>query len=362
MSGNTLGKLFKVTTWGESHGAAIGCVIDGCPSGIRIDETFIRTEMARRAPGQSCLTTPRVEQDLVKILSGLHEGVTTGTPLSLLIENTNTKSGDYDNLKTLYRPGHADYSYQTKYGIRDHRGGGRSSARTTAALVAAGAIAKQVLQTIQGFEILAYVTSVGTITGVANSNTVTRELIEKYPIRCPDHGKAEEMVALVQAAATAKDSVGGVIECVVRNIPAGLGEPVFDKLDADLAKAMLCINASKGFELGSGFAATRLKGSENNDKFVNHNGRIETETNNAGGIIGGISTGMPIVFRVAFKPTPTIGIDQETIDIDGNRVKIAAAGRHDPCVLPRAVAVVEAMASLVLCDHYLLSKNDRLFI
>ncbi len=359
MSGNTIGTIFKVTTWGESHGDSIGCIVDGCPSGITIDTDFINNECSRRAPGQSNLTTPRKESDAVRIMSGVYNGVSTGTPIAIMIENTNVKSVDYDNLKDLFRPGHADYSYHSKYGTRDHRGGGRSSARTTASIVAAGAIAKTILSKIHGFEINAYVKKVYNISTNINPLSVTREMVESNAIRCPDLLVAEEMIELIESIKEQKNSVGGVIECVIKNPPIGMGEPVFDKLDADLAKAMLSINATKGFEIGEGFDVIKLKGSENNDIFTILNGKVTTKTNHSGGIIGGISTGMPIIFRVAFKPTPTIGLSQETIDIDGNMISIEATGRHDPCVLPRAVAIVEAMAAIILCDYYLLDTIKR---
>lgn len=360
MSGNSFGRIFKVTTWGESHGDSLGCIIDGFPSGIKIDEDFINSECARRAPGQSLLTTSRKESDRARIMSGVFNNHSTGTPIAVMIENSNTKSSDYEELKNIFRPGHADYSYFAKYGIRDHRGGGRSSARTTAAIVAAGAFAKTLLSQIEGFEINAYVKSIYNITANINPLSVNRDMIDSNSVRCPDSLAAEEMISVIESVKAGRDSVGGVIECVIKNPPAGIGEPVFDKLDADLAKAMLSINAAKGFEIGEGFNSSTLKGSENNDRFTIENGKVVTETNKSGGIIGGISTGMPVIFRVAFKPTPTIGISQSTIDIDGNTINIEAGGRHDPCVLPRAAAIVEAMAALVICDHYLINKTRRM--
>lgn len=360
MAGNTFGNIFKITTWGESHGRAIGCVVDGCPAGILVEEEFIQEEMKRRSPGQSKFTTSRTEMDHVQFLSGIFEGKTTGAPISMVIENNNRRSEDYDSICDLYRPGHADYTYHDKYGIRDYRGGGRSSARTTAALVAGGAIAKLVLNRIEGFEIFAYTKAIYTIEAETDSSLVNRKEIEKNPVRCPDEKAAQKMMKLIENIKESGDSVGGVIECVVRGVPSGLGEPVFDKLDAELAKAMLSINAVKGFEIGSGFNASRLKGSENNDGFISNKGK--TSSNHAGGVLGGISSSMPIVFRAAFKPTPSISLEQNTVDIHGEAVSFFTKGRHDPCVVPRAVPVVEAMAALVLCDFFLLHQKDRMFL
>ena len=359
MAGNTFGNLFTVTTWGESHGDSIGCVIDGCPAGMKIDIETIQSEMARRSPGQSALTTPRKETDMVNIISGVFENVTIGTPLTMLIKNGNVRSNDYLAVKDLFRPGHADFCYSKKYGIRDYRGGGRSSARTTAAIVAAGAIAKQILSQMFNIEIIAYTKSVLNITADINPLEVTKEDVEKNAIRCPDNEKAQEMEKIILDVKSKGDSVGGVIECIIKNLPAGIGEPVFDKLDALLAKAILSINAVKGFEIGDGFECTHKLGSENNDSFLPDE---TTATNHAGGILGGISNGMPIVFRAAFKPTPSILIPQKTIKESSNEaVEAVTAGRHDPCVLPRAVPVVEAMTALTLCDLCLISLKDDIF-
>lgn len=359
MAGNTFGNLFTVTTWGESHGDSIGCVIDGCPAGMKIDIETIQSEMARRSPGQSALTTARKETDMVNIISGVFEGVTIGTPLTMLIKNGNVRSNDYLAVKDLFRPGHADFCYSKKYGIRDYRGGGRSSARTTAAIVAAGAIAKQILSQMFNIKIIAYTKSVLNITADINPLEVTKEDVEKNAIRCPDNEKAQEMEKIILDVKSKGDSVGGVIECIIKNLPAGIGEPVFDKLDALLAKAILSINAVKGFEIGDGFECTHKLGSENNDSFLPDE---TTATNHAGGILGGISNGMPIVFRAAFKPTPSILIPQKTIKESSNEaVEAVTAGRHDPCVLPRAVPVVEAMTALTLCDLCLISLKDDIF-
>jgi len=356
MSGNTIGKIFCVTNWGESHGRGVGVVIDGCPPLVKISAEEIQKELDRRKPGQSALTTSRAEDDKVEILSGIFEGKTTGTPISLAIFNKDQKSEAYNEISKLFRPSHADFTYESKYGIRDPFGGGRSSARATAGHVAAGAIAKKILKNAFGVEIIGYVTKVKDIEAKINSDKVSLSQVESNPIRCPDSATAKKMIALIEKTKTKGDSVGGVIECVVRNVPAGLGEPLFDKLSADLAKAMLAINAVKGFEIGSGFASTELFGSENNDEFLMQKGKVVTKTNNSGGIQGGISNGMPIVFKVAFKPTATIAQSQKTINNALKEVEFAGTGRHDPCVLPRAVPIVEAMAAIVLCDHYLRQK------
>lgn len=356
MSGNSFGKIFKVTNWGESHGEAIGVIIDGCPSLLKLSERDIQEELDRRVPGQSSITTSRKEDDQVKIVSGLFNGSTTGTPISLMIHNHDFRKDDYQETITKYRPSHADFTYDKKYGTRDHFGGGRSSARLTAGNVAAGAIAKKVLADKLGMEIFAYVKKVKDIDAAIDTDTVTKEKIESNIVRCPDSDAAERMIKLIKEAKEAGDSVGGIIECVVRNIPAGLGEPIFDKLEADLGKAMMSINATKGFEIGSGFNGAMLFGSEHNDPFVIVDGKIRTASNHSGGIQGGISNGMPIIFRVAFKPTATILQKQKTVDSNGEEVELEAKGRHDPCVLPRAVPIVEAMAALVLCDHYLMFR------
>ena len=348
MAGNTFGTLFRLTTFGESHGTAIGGVLDGCPPNIRIDSEAIQKELDRRRPGQSSISSPRKESDKIEILSGIFDGVSTGAPIAFVIRNTNAQSADYDHLKDVYRPSHADYTYQQKYGVRDYRGGGRSSARETATRVAAGAIAKAVLP--QLVSVKSFVSQVGDIKLTQDLERLNLELIESNLVRCPDPATAEKMLALIEEMRDAGDTLGGVITCVVRGVPAGWGEPVFDKLHADLGKAMLSINAVKGFEIGSGFAGVAKKGSEQNDSFSSGFG---TTTNNSGGIQGGISNGQDIVFRVAFKPVATIKKEQQTVDSSGNEITLAAKGRHDPCVLPRAVPIVDAMTNLVLADHYL---------
>jgi chorismate synthase len=351
--GNTFGQLFRITTWGESHGGAIGVVIDGCPPRLKIDIEAIQFELDRRRPGQSHLTTPRQETDRVHLLSGIFEGQTLGTPISMLVWNENAKSGDYEKLKDVYRPSHADFTYQQKYGIRNWQGGGRASARETVGRVAAGAMAKQILREQCGTEILAYVKQVHTIVADVDSDTVTLDEIESSPVRCPNPPISQQMAERIDQARRERDSLGGVIESVSRNVPVGLGEPVFDKLKADLAKAMMSLPATMGFQIGSGFGGVTMTGSQHNDPFYNEQGRIRTRTNHSGGIQGGISNGENILFQVAFKPTATIGKEQQTVDIDGNEVILSARGRHDPCVLPRAVPIVEAMAALVLVDHFL---------
>ena len=348
MAGNTFGTLFRLTTFGESHGTAIGGVLDGCPPNIRIDSEAIQKELDRRRPGQSSISSPRKESDKIEILSGIFDGVSTGAPIAFVIRNTNAQSADYDHLKDVYRPSHADYTYQQKYGVRDYRGGGRSSARETATRVAAGAIAKAVLP--QLVSVKSFVSQVGDIKLTQDLERLNLELIESNLVRCPDPVAAEKMLALIEEMRDAGDTLGGVITCVVRGVPAGWGEPVFDKLHADLGKAILSINAVKGFEIGSGFAGVAMKGSEQNDSFSSGFG---TTTNNSGGIQGGISNGQDIVFKVAFKPVATIKKEQQTVDSSGNEITLAAKGRHDPCVLPRAVPIVDAMTNLVLADHYL---------
>ncbi len=352
MGGNTLGKNLTVTTWGESHGVAVGAVIDGFPAGIEIDLNYLQYELSRRAPGQSNLTTPRKETDSLKILSGVFNDLTTGTPISLIIENSNVKSSDYDEMESLFRPGHADYTYSKKYGVRDHRGGGRSSARTTAAIVAAGAFCKTLLDKYN-IEVKAYVKSVMNIETQIDPTVVTKEMIEANSVRCPDPETAKLMEELILKYKNEGDSVGGVIECVVSGLPAGLGEPVFDKFEADVAGAVMGLNACRGVEIGNGFACTKLPGSLNNDKFVLESGKISTESNNHGGVLGGITSGMPFIMRAAFKPTPTIGKPQTTINKDNNSVVLIGKGRHDPCVLPRAVPVLEALVAIVTLDHFI---------
>ncbi|MFM2415230.1 MAG: hypothetical protein RI911_923 [Candidatus Parcubacteria bacterium] len=359
MAGNTFGHLFRITTFGESHGGAVGVVVDGCPPGIAITREEIQAELDRRRPGQSAITTPRKEADEIHILSGYFEGKTTGTPLMMCAYNKDTKSEDYHHMNHAYRPGHADYTYIQKYGFRDWRGSGRASARETLARVAAGAIAQKYLRDTHNIEIVSFVEVVGEITASVDMTTITRAQCEVNDIRCPDAETAQKMISLVESMRDAGDSVGGVIRTVVRNVPAGLGEPVFDKLHADLGKGMLSINAVKGFEIGSGFNAGTLRGSTHNDIFTKDaHGTIHTKTNNAGGVLGGISTGEPIIFRTAFKPVSTIKKSQQTIDESGNTVTIEGTGRHDPCVLPRAVPIVDAMAALVLMDHLL--RNNAL--
>ncbi len=353
MAGDSIGQLFRFTNWGESHGKAIGGVVEGCPAGIELSENDLQPALDRRRPGQSKIVTQRKEADRVEILSGVVDGKTTGTPISLIIHNEDQRSKDYSEMAKLYRPSHADFTYQQKYGIRDVAGGGRSSARVTAPTVAAGAIAQKILRLACGVEIIGFVKSVSELSTDIDPLSVTLEQVESTPVRCPDEQIARQMIEHIEAVRKKGDSTGGVVECVIKQVPIGLGEPIFDKLEADLAKAMLSINASKGFEIGSGFEGTRLLGSQHNDPFVNEQGKVITSSNYSGGIQGGISNGMPIVFRVAFKPTATIIQDQHTVDVDGNPVVFKAKGRHDPCVLPRAVPIVEAMAALTLCDHWL---------
>ncbi len=354
MPGNTFGQLFRVTTFGESHGGGVGCVVDGCPPGISLTQEHIQKELDRRKPGQSNITTPRKEQDTIHILSGLYKGKTTGTPILLLANNMDMRPKDYDHLANVYRPGHADYTYEKKYGIRDVRGSGRASARETLGRVAAGAIAKKYLFEEAGIEILSYVEQVGSHKTDFNFNQVTHEQIDANIVRCPDPIKAREMIQCIEQIRDEGDSIGGIIRGVIKNVPAGLGEPVFDKIPADLSKAMLSINATKGFEFGSGFAGVKLRGSEHNDPFyVDQSGTIQTKSNHAGGTLGGITTGQPIYFRVAFKPVSTIRREQQTINKQNQAITLAAVGRHDPCVLPRAVPIVDAMSALVIMDHLL---------
>jgi|TARA_R110000851_G_scaffold77514_3_gene170730 chorismate synthase len=354
MAGNSFGKIFKLTTFGESHGPAIGGIIEGCPAGLSLDFEAINAEMQRRKPGQSAIVTQRKEEDEVKFLSGIFEGKTTGTPIGFTIENTDQKSKDYSHIKDIYRPSHADYTYDKKYGIRDYRGGGRSSARETACRVVAGAIAKQMLQHIK---ITAFVSSVGEIELKKNYSEVDFSEIEKNPVRCPDAEMASKMESYIKSIRKEGDTVGGTVTCVIQNVPIGLGEPVFDKLHAELGKAMLSINAVKGFEYGSGFSGTQMKGSQHNDQFKKDG---STKTNHSGGIQGGISNGEDIYFKVAFKPVATIMQKQETIDSKGDKAVAEGKGRHDPCVVPRAVPIVEAMGALVLADFYLLNKISKI--
>lgn len=356
---NTFGHLFRLTTFGESHGEAIGGVIDGMPAGIDIDMDFIQQELNRRRPGQSVLTTSRQEADKVELLSGVFEGKSTGTPIGFLVRNTNQHSNDYDNLHDVFRPSHADFTYYIKYGIRDHRGGGRSSARETIARVVGGAIAKLALRQI-GVSITAYTQQVGCIRLEKSYTAYDFNEIERNPVRCPDPEKAAEMEALIKEVKEAGDTIGGAICCVVKGCPVGLGEPVFGKLHAALASAMMSINAAKGFEYGEGFNGLAMRGSEQNDIFYNNDGTISTRTNHSGGIQGGISNGQDIYFRVAFKPVATLLSEQQTVDINGNEAIVKAKGRHDPCVLPRAVPIVEAMTAMTILDYYLLNKTTKL--
>jgi chorismate synthase len=351
--GNTWGQLFRVTTWGESHGAAIGAVVDGCPPRLPLSETDIQPDLDRRVPGQSSLTTQRKETDTVKILSGVFDGLTLGTPISLEMPNLDMRPGDYTEVREKYRPSHADYTYEAKYGVRDWRGGGRTSARETAGRVAAGAIARKLLAERWGVTVVAWVAKVGTLHAECDPETVTREAVDRLPIRCPDLAVAERMIAAVEAARKEGDSLGGIVACAVRGCPAGWGEPVFDRLEADLAKAVMSLPASKGFEIGSGFAGTDLRGSQHNDEFYMEGDRVRTRTNRSGGVQGGITNGETIVFRVAFKPTATIMREQTTVSVAHEDTTIKGRGRHDPCVLPRAVPMVEAMTTLVLADHAL---------
>ncbi|GAB4499169.1 MAG: chorismate synthase [Saprospiraceae bacterium] len=361
MPGNTFGTFFRVTTFGESHGAAIGCIVDGCPAGLEFDLEFIQRDLDRRRPGQSAIVTQRKESDTVQVLSGVFEGKTTGTPIAFVIPNEDQRSRDYDHLATAFRPSHADYTWQAKYGFRDYRGGGRSSARETAARVAAGALAKLFLKT-QGVEIQSYVSQVGHLELKKNYTELDLALTETNDIRCPDPEMAEKMIRLIKKVRKAGDTIGGVITGIVRGCPPGLGEPVFDKLHAELGKAMLSINAAKGFEYGSGFEGVKMLGSQHNDLFqpTTNNQQPTTTTNHSGGIQGGISNGMDIYFRVAFKPVATIMRDQESVNEKGEPVMLKGKGRHDPCVVPRAVPIVEAMAALVLADHLLRQRVSNL--
>src|SRR5213083_3569146 len=352
--GNTFGHLFRVTTFGESHGGGIGVVIDGCPPRIEISEAEIQRELDRRRPGQSRLTTQRKEEDRCELLAGVFEGRTLGTPIAILVRNNDARPEDYGEIARKFRPSHADYTYEAKYGIRNWQGGGRASARETVGRVAAGAIAKKILSTFYAeFDLVVYVAQIHDVTAEIDRSTVRMKDVEKNSVRCPDAAAAKRMISLIERIRDEGDSVGGVIECVARGIAPGLGEPVFDKLEADLAKAMLSIPATKGFEIGSGFAATRMRGSQHNDPFEMRAGKIRTSTNNSGGVQGGISNGEDIYFRVAFKPPATIALQQKTVTSSKKESELAARGRHDPCVLPRAVPIVEAMAALVLCDHAL---------
>lgn len=352
--GNTFGHLFRITTFGESHGGAVGVVIDGCPPRLKIEITDIQAELDRRRPGQSKITTPRKETDTCDILSGVFEGQTLGTPIMIMVRNQDTRPQDYSDMAVKYRPSHADATYDAKYGIRNWQGGGRSSARETIGRVAAGAIAKKILKQYAGVEIIGYVKRIQDIEAIIDPNSVTLEQVESNIVRCPDSDCADKMIERIEQVRDQGDSIGGVVECVARNVPLGLGSPVFDKLEADLAKGVMSLPASKGFEIGSGFAGTLLTGSQHNDEFyIDPVGSVRTVTNRSGGIQGGISNGENIIIRVAFKPTATIRKEQRTVTHDGEETLLSAKGRHDPCVLPRAVPMVEAMVALVLCDHLL---------
>jgi len=357
--GNTFGKKFTITTFGESHGKAIGVTIDGCPAGLKIDEKFIQNELDRRKPGQSKITTQRKEGDKAEILSGVFEGRSTGTPIAIVIYNEDQKSKDYSHIANKFRPSHADYTYEEKYSNRDYRGGGRSSARETAARVASGAIAKLFLNQI-GVEVQAYVSQVGELKLEKTYTKLDISNSEKNIVRCPDEKIANKMIELIDQTRKNMDTIGGVVTGVIKGTPVGLGEPVFDKLHAELGKAMLSINAVKGFEYGSGFEGVKMLGSEHNDIFENKQGKVITRTNYSGGIQGGISNGQDIYFNVAFKPVATIMMDQESIDKNGNKTTVSGKGRHDPCVVPRAVPIVEAMAALVIADFYLLDKSTKI--
>jgi chorismate synthase len=357
---SSFGVLFRISTFGESHGPAVGVVIDGCPPRLPLQVADIQVELDRRRPGQSRITTQRKEADEVEILSGvdLDTGLTQGTPIAMLVRNSDQRSGDYEEMKTKYRPSHADFTYQAKYGIRAWQGGGRASARETIGRVAAGAVARKLLKLQAGVDIVAWVSQVERLEADVDPATVAREAVEANIIRCPDPAVAEQMIALIDAARKDGDSLGGVVEAVARGVPPGLGEPVFDKLEAELGKALLSLPACKGFESGSGFGGTLLRGSQHNDPFYNQQGRIRTRTNRSGGIQGGISNGEDIVVRAAFKPTATILREQATVDVDGNDTTLKPRGRHDPCVLPRAVPMVEAMIALVLADHWLRQRGQ----
>ncbi len=357
---NTFGNIFRLTTFGESHGPAIGGVIDGVPAGFRLDTDAIQHQLDRRRPGQSAIVTGRRESDTVQLLSGIFDGVTTGTPIGFIIPNTDQHSSDYDAMRDLYRPSHADYTYTAKYGLRDHRGGGRSSARETASRVVAGAIARQILES-KGITVTAYTSSVGPLSLDRPYTALDLSLADSNIVRCPDADMARRMIELIEQVKADGDTIGGIVTCVIKGVPAGLGEPVADKLNATLASAMMSINAAKGFELGMGFEGSRHRGSEVIDPFeAGHDGSVHTTANHSGGIQGGITNGADIYFNVAFKPVATLLRPVETIDADGNTVTLKARGRHDPCVVPRAVPVVEAMAAITLLDAWLMNKSSRL--
>ncbi len=356
---NSFGRLFRISTWGESHGGGVGVVIDGCPPGISLDESMIQQDLDRRRPGQSDLVTPRKEADRCTILSGVFEGKTLGTPIAIVVGNEDARPEAYSEMTMAYRPSHADFTYDAKFGIRNWQGGGRASARETIGRVAGGAVAKAALAHLhEGIEVLAYVTAIHSLRTTVDPATVRSEAIEANPVRCPDPRAAEEMATLIRSMRSEGNSVGGILECVARGVPAGWGAPVFDKLEADLAKAIMSLPASKGFEIGSGFAGTLLTGLEHNDEFEIRDGAVRTKTNRSGGVQGGISNGEAIHFRVAFKPTATVLRSQRTVSKDLQETELKARGRHDPCVLPRAVPMVEAMVWLVLCDHALRQRGQ----
>lgn len=357
--GNIFGKIFRVATFGESHGAAVGCVIEGCPSGIELSEADIQAQLDRRRPGQSTISTLRKESDTCRILSGVYEGKTLGSPICVMVENLDQRSGDYSEIAKLWRPSHADFTYDMKYGFRDPRGGGRSSARETIGRVAAGAVARKILG--ESVAIRAWVESVHAITMPAVSETPSAEEIESSPVRCPHKQTADKMIEFIKKARSEGDSVGGVVRCRIEGLPVGLGDPVFDRFEAELAKAMLSMPATKGFEIGAGFAATRMFGSQHNDAFcLDESGRVSVVSNRAGGVLGGITSGAPVDFRVAFKPTATIAKEQDTVSRELKPAKVIGRGRHDPCVLPRAVPIVEAMAAIVAADFLLINRTVRI--
>ena len=356
MAGNSFGQIFRITTFGESHGNAMGLVIDGCMPGLKLDLDFIRKQLDRRRPGQSRITTQRKESDAFEVLSGLFEGKTTGSPLAFIVRNNDQKEADYDHLKTAFRPSHADFTYFKKYGLHDMRGGGRSSARETVARVIAGAVAMQILQK-QHIKINGFVSQVGSVILNQSFDKLDFSKTESSLVRCPDLKTSTQMIRVIEQVRKEGDSIGGIVSCYMEGVPAGLGEPVFDKLHADLAKAMMSINAAHGFDYGAGFGSVSMKGSEHNDPFIKKGGRITTTTNHSGGIQGGISNGSPVYFRVAFKPVSTLMKDQQSVDHTGKKITLKGKGRHDPCVVPRAVPIVEAMAALVLLDHFLRNKT-----
>ena len=358
--GDSFGRIFRITTWGESHGAGVGVVIDGCPSGLTLNEEDFQYELDRRRPGQSKITTQRKESDIARILSGVFEGRTTGSSISVMVSNEDAKPHAYDHLKELYRPSHADFTYEKKYGLRDWRGGGRASARETVGRVASGTIAKKLLLHWENIQTIAWVEQIHDIKSSVDKKTIGVKQIEASIVRCPDSEASDAMIERIHQARKSGDSVGGIIRAVVRNVPAGLGEPVFDKLTADLAKGLMSLPATRGVEFGLGFDSVKLKGSEHNDPFMIREGVIRTDTNRSGGIQGGISNGEDIDLRVSFKPTATINYEQDTVTRDGKAIKLKAKGRHDPCVLPRAVPMVEAMINLVLADHYLRQQKNCL--